>query len=96
MKIVNIYGENPHISWMTPRISKNFSEKMLLMIILKVTRKQGFNISPLHPQEGGSTSPPPAFLELIENFIFCSVKDTKVKKLLFLCEFYEIFENTFC
>ena len=45
MKIVNIDGGNFHIFWTTWRISMKFSRKMQPMIILKVTKKQGFNLS---------------------------------------------------
>ena len=37
MKIVNIDGENVHISWTTQGTSMKFSGKMWLMIILKFT-----------------------------------------------------------
>ena len=42
MKIVNIDGENLHISW---GISMKFSEKMRLLIILKVKENQDFTLS---------------------------------------------------
>ena len=45
MKIANIYGEILHIFWTTWGISMKFSEKMWLMIILKVTRTKGFTLS---------------------------------------------------
>ena len=45
MKIVNIDGKILHIFWKTWGISKKFSGKMWLMIILKVTKNQGFIIS---------------------------------------------------
>ena len=45
MKIVDIDGENLHIFGTTWGISIKFSEKMWLMIILKVTKKQAFNRS---------------------------------------------------
>ena len=45
MKIVNTDEKNLHIFRTTRRISMKFSGKMCLMIILKVTKKQGFTIS---------------------------------------------------
>ena len=45
MKIVNIDRENLHIFWTTSGVSMKFSVKMWLMIILKVTKKQGFTFS---------------------------------------------------
>ena len=42
MKRVNIDGENLHISW---GISMKFSEKMRLLIILKVKENQDFTLS---------------------------------------------------
>ena len=44
-KIINIDGENFHIFWMTWRILMKFSGKMWRMIILKVTKNQGFTLS---------------------------------------------------
>ena len=41
IKIVNIENENLHIFWTTWGISMKFSGKTWLMIILKVTKKQG-------------------------------------------------------
>ena len=62
MKIANIDREIPHIFWMTWGMSLKFSEKMYLMIILKVTKKQGF---PLYLEDtffkkpqGGQIDPP--------------------------------------
>ena len=71
MKIVNIDRENLHTFWTTGGISMKFWEKMRLMIILKVTKNQGFNLSLRDillekPQWGGwgeggeSVWPPPA------------------------------------
>ena len=56
--IVNIDGENLHIFWTTWEISVKFSGKIWLMIILKVTKSQGFTLSLEYaflkkPQEGG-------------------------------------------
>ena len=45
MKIVNIEAENLHIFCTTRRISAKFSGKMWLMIILKITKNQGFTLS---------------------------------------------------
>ena len=42
MKIINIDVENLHTLWTTWGISMKFSEKMWLIIILKVSKKQGF------------------------------------------------------
>ena len=44
MKIANVDREILHIFWMTWGVSVKFSEKMWLMIILKVTKK-GFTHS---------------------------------------------------
>ena len=60
MKIVDNDGENLHIFGTTWEISIKFSEKMWLMIILKVTKKQAFTRSLedtffKKPQGGGST-----------------------------------------
>ena len=46
MRVVNMDGENLHIIWTTWGISIKFSAKMWLMAILKVTKNQGYNISP--------------------------------------------------
>ena len=45
MKIVNIDGENLDFFWTTREISMKFSGKMWLMIMLKVTKNQGFTLS---------------------------------------------------
>ena len=45
MKIVNIEGEKLPIFWTTWRMSMKFSGKTWLMIILKVTKNQGFTPS---------------------------------------------------
>ena len=45
MKIANIDREFLHIFWTTWGNSMKFSGKMCLKIILKVTKKQGFNLS---------------------------------------------------
>ena len=45
MKIANIDREYLHIFWTTWENSMKFSEKMGLMITLKVTRNQGFTPS---------------------------------------------------
>ena len=45
MKIVNIDKENLQIFRKTQGISKQFSEKMCLMMILKIPKSQGFNLS---------------------------------------------------
>ena len=44
MKIANIDREILHNFWTTWGISMKFSGNMCLMIILKVTKKQGFNL----------------------------------------------------
>ena len=46
MKLANIGEQNLHIFWTTRRISMKFSGKKSLMIILKVTKKQGFTPPP--------------------------------------------------
>ena len=45
MKIANIDREILHIFWTTWGISMKFSVKMIFMIILKVTKDQGFTLS---------------------------------------------------
>ena len=66
MKIANIDREILHIFWTTWGISMKFSGKMWLMIILKVTKNQGFTL-PLEdiffekPQGGGKIEPSSCF-----------------------------------
>ena len=68
MKIANIDREILHNFWTTWRISMKFSGKMCLMIILKVTKNQGFTPSLeeifLEKLEGRSNWHPPAVLGL--------------------------------
>ena len=45
MKIANIDTESLHILWTTSKMSMKFSEKMWLMIILKVTENQDCTLS---------------------------------------------------
>ena len=45
MKIVNIDRENLDFFWTTREISMKFSGKMWLMIMLEVTKNQGFTLS---------------------------------------------------
>ena len=45
MNMANIGREILHIFWKTWGISMKFSEKMWLMIMLKVTKNQGINLS---------------------------------------------------
>ena len=45
MKMANIDRESIHIFWTTWGISMKFSDKMWLMIMLKVTKKQDFTLS---------------------------------------------------
>ena len=63
MKIVNIDGEILHIFWMTWGISIKFSGKIWLMIIIKVTKNEGFTLSledtVFEKPQGGSNWPPP-------------------------------------
>ena len=63
MKIVNMDEENLHIFWMTWEISMKCSGKMWLMIILKVTKNQGFTLSVedtvLKKPQGVKLTPPP-------------------------------------
>ena len=71
MKIANIDGEFPHVTWRTWGNSIKFSGKMRFKMILKVTKKQGFTLSledtffekPQGEGERGQTDPP-AVLEL--------------------------------
>ena len=78
-KLANIVREIPHIFWMTWVISMKFSGKMWLMIILKVTKNQGFTLSLedtlfKKPQGGGSNWPHPVVLALkITLFSFISI-----------------------
>ena len=48
MEIVNIDRENLHIFWTPWGSWLKFSEKIWLMIILKVTKNQGFTLSQQH------------------------------------------------
>ena len=68
MKIVNIDREILHNFWTTWGISMKFSGKMCLMIILKVTKNQGFTLcledTIFKKPQGGSNWPPPAVLGL--------------------------------
>ena len=65
MKKSNIGRENFHICWKTWRISMKFSEKISLMIILKVTENRNFILSLedifLEKLQGRQIDPP-AFL----------------------------------
>ena len=62
-QLSNIDKEILHIFWTTWGTSMKFSGKMWLMIILKVTKNQGFTL-PLEdiffekPQGGGKLNPP--------------------------------------
>ena len=58
MKIADIDREILHIFWITWGISIKFSGNMWLMIVLKVTKKQG------KPQGGGQIDHPLAILAL--------------------------------
>ena len=66
IKIVNIEEENAHIFRKTWGISRKFSEEMWLMMILKVTKNQDFNLSLknaiLEKQLGGSNWTPSFFM----------------------------------
>ena len=75
MKIANIDRESLHIFWTIWRISMKFSEKMWLMIVLKVTQNQGLTLSLEDvfgetTDEGGSNWLHPAFLGLIILYLF--------------------------
>ena len=67
VKIVNLEVENLHMFWTNWEISRKFSGKMWLMIILKVAKKQDFTLSLKStflekPQEGSNwphPAPPP-------------------------------------
>ena len=75
MKIVNIDKENVHSLRTTWGISMKFSGKMCLMIILKVTKCQGFTLSVenagLKKNTAGvrGQNNPPAFSGLINSYI---------------------------
>ena len=63
MRKANIDREILHNFWTTCGISMKFSGKMCLMIILKVTKNQGFTLSLEDkffekPQGGGQIDPP--------------------------------------
>ena len=64
MKIANIDREILHNFWTTWGISMKFSGKMWLMIILKVTKNQGFTLSLedafFEKTQGGSNWYPPS------------------------------------
>ena len=71
VKMVNIEGENLCIFWRTWGNSIKFSGKMWLMIILKVTKNQGFILSlenifleTLQGEDQIDPPPPPAVLGL--------------------------------
>ena len=77
MKIANTDTEILHNFWTFLGISMKFSRKILLMIILKVTKNQGFTLSledtffkkPHGVGGGGSIWPPPqAILRLRKHF----------------------------
>ena len=63
MKIANIDRENLHNFWTTWGISMEFSGKICLMIILKVTKNMGFTLyledTFFEKPQGGSNWPPP-------------------------------------
>ena len=67
MKIVDLDGENLQIFWITwGKTSMKFSGKMRLLIILQVTKNQGFTLSLEYayfekPQGVKLTCPPLAF-----------------------------------
>ena len=62
MKIANIDRKSLHIFWTTWEISMKSSQKVLVTIILKVTKKQGYTLSSenifLEKPHGGQTDPP--------------------------------------
>ena len=65
VKMVNIEQENLHIFWTSCGISMNFSGKMSLMIISKVTKSQDLTLSLKiafleKPQWGSNWPPPPS------------------------------------
>ena len=73
MKIANIDRESLHIFWTTWRISMKFSGKIWLMIILKVTKNQGFTIAledtSSEKSKGGVKLTHPVFLGLSLKYI---------------------------
>ena len=68
MTTVNIDGENLHIFWTTWGNSIKFSGKILLIIILKVTKNQGFTLlleyTFLEKPQGGSRQIDPSLLRV--------------------------------
>ena len=91
IKIANIDREILHNFWTTWGISMKISGKMWLLIILKVTKKQGFTLfledtSFEKPQKGGSNWPP-AVLGLIEQI----KKQANAEETITLCKRREKF-----
>ena len=83
MKIANIDWEILHNFWTTRGISMNFSEKMCLMITLKVTKNQGFTLSLedsfFEKLQGGEGQFDPL------QFFFCDIYWKKKSILVFSC-----------
>ena len=77
MKIANIDRKIIHNFWTTWEIAMRFSEKMYIMIILEVTKNQGFSLSledKLFEKPHGWTNwpPSPAVLRLKTNQLLCA------------------------
>ena len=96
-KILHINEENLHIFRMNWGISMNFSEKVWFMMILKVTKKQGFTLSlsrkdSLEKEQGwgggGQIDPPSLFrvksvsLEQMFSYTFAKTILSKMNCLL--------------
>ena len=91
MKIVNIDGKIFHIFWKTWGISKKFSGKMWLMIILKVTKNQSFIISledtVFENSQAGQLDAPSRFrVNMVANKIIC-IK-LCVRNLVIICTIF--------
>ena len=83
MKLANIDKENLHIFQTTWGSSMKFSGKMCLVIILKVTKKQGFTTSLENtvlkkPQGGGQNYPTPSLVRFKSSWF------QREKKLIYL------------
>ena len=81
MKIANIVREILHIFWTTWGISMKFSGKMWIIIILKVTKNQGFTLSLedtfFGKPQGGSNWPPFLSRFRVNNGGFITDKELK-------------------
>ena len=99
MKIANIDRESLHIFWTTWEISMKFSGKVCLVIILKVTKNQGFTLSLWDtffekPQGGGrqiDSPPSPSRFRANNNIAPAIIDDLFTKSCL---EFGSIYKRS--